>query len=150
MSIHDVVEMHNQKGFAKHRLNKPGFLKEDFMQMRLNFAFEELVELGVACGFRLTSKEGFIRDKEFEPNLADAFDALIDKVYVDYGTADLMGLVTTGPYKVSRWLTGWTRVHKANMQKEMVLHPTESSRGFGIDLKKPKGWKKPLFGDILE
>lgn len=158
-SIHDVANMHDKKGFKPHRLSKPGFLKDDFMKMRLNFIMEELQELASACGYKWIvdfEKERIEFIKNKPSNLEDALDSLIDIVYVTLGTADLMGFKAPvvpnakTQFQTSIWWAAWTRVHEANMKKEMVRHTSESSRGFGIDLKKPKGWIKPTFKDLYE
>lgn len=163
-SIHHVAELHDKMGHGKARLPKPGFLPEKFMQMRLNFMLEELLETAKACGFNLemydrTSLDTqpiFMKDannyKRHDHDLEDALDGLIDLQYVLLGTADLMGFANPGPGKFassSIWHEGWSRVHKANMLKEPVVNAKESSRGFNIDLKKPKGWLKPQFKDLL-
>ncbi|HEY8780122.1 MAG TPA: hypothetical protein VIM16_00765 [Mucilaginibacter sp.] len=156
-SIYDVASLHNKMGHNKFRNEKPGFLNDDFMKMRLDFAMEELLELGTACGFEFEGGMGqgeFFRGKGAR-NLCDALDAIIDKVYVDLGTADLMGFRNPVPpavkdgLEMTIWFTAWSRVHRANMLKEPVANARESSRGFGIDLKKPIGWIKPQFRDLL-
>lgn len=129
------------------------------MAMRLNFALEELLELAEACGFGFSGGAGqgeFFKytHKDVKVNKEDALDALIDLTYVTLGTADLMGFANhVPPESMSKWSTiwweSWTRVHEANMKKEKVQSAKESSRGFGIDLKKPKGWLKPQFKDLL-
>ena len=160
-SIHDVSFLHNKMGHGKHRLKTVGFLPDDFMQMRLNFAFEELLELAHACGFELEANEKtnyeteFIKSSEHTPDLESALDALIDLTYVTLGTADLMGFKNPVPpaaktqFETSIWFAAWARVHEANMKKEPVTSKKESTRSFMIDLKKPKGWLKPQFKDLL-
>lgn len=73
-------------------------------------------------------------DKEEE------FDALIDIIYVAVGTCVLTG------YDLEE---GWRRVHEANMMKERVSTVSESKRGSIMDVKKPKGWKKPDLRDLV-
>jgi predicted HAD superfamily Cof-like phosphohydrolase len=152
-SIHDVMFLHEKMGHAKARLPKPGFLPDKFMEMRLNFALEELQEFATACGCVFDNEAClFSRDESLPQNLEEAFDGLLDKVYVDFGTADLMGFSHPGPGRYSNmsiWQEGFARVHNANMKKVPVVNASESSRGFNIDLKKPKGWLKPQFKDLL-
>ncbi len=157
-SIHQVAELHDKMGHGKARLPRPGFLEPKFMAMRLNFMFEELCETAKACGFVLEvdfekGEFQFLLDKEVDTtNLEDALDGLIDLQYVLLGTADLMGFSHPGPGKYassSIWHEGWSRVHNANMKKEPVVNAKESTRGFNIDLKKPEGWLKPQFKDLL-
>lgn len=152
-SLHQVQALHTKFGFPRNE--KPGFIDDKLMQMRLNFAFEELVELADACGFGF---DGHAGGGDFSKlpytnnatNLEDALDALIDSVYVTLGTADLMGFGSHVPREAtSKWSTiwweGWNRVHNANMLKEKG----KTSRGHDIDLIKPKGWLKPQFKDLL-
>ncbi len=162
-SIHHVAELHEKMGHAKARLPIAGFLPDKFMQMRLNFMLEELMETAKACGYLMGKNcpEGgweedcsfsFEKSSEGKKNLEDALDGLIDLQYVLLGTADLMGFSHPGPGKfanMSIWQEAWNRVHNANMKKEPVVNAKESSRGFNIDLKKPKGWLKPQFKDLL-
>ena len=155
-SIHQVAELHDKMGHGKARLPKPGFLPEKFMQMRLNFMLEELEETAAACGFSIymgnDGKTGFEQNSFMKVSLENALDGLIDLQYVLLGTADLMGFSHPGPGKFassSIWHEGFSRVHNANMKKEPVVNAKESSRGFNIDLKKPKGWLKPQFKDLL-
>lgn len=157
-SIHDVSFLHNKMGHSKFRNKLPDFLPEEFMQMRLNFMLEELLEFAGACGFEMfpVNSEDYTFEKTSKiTNLEDALDALIDLTYVTLGTADLMGFKNPVPpaaktqFETSIWFAAWTRVHEANMKKEPVVNAKESSRGFGIDLKKPKGWLKPQFKDLL-
>ncbi len=163
-SIHHVAELHEKMGHAKARLPKPGFLEPKFMAMRLNFMLEELHETAVACGFYLDNDpkasssfptlqyKYFHGNGDLDENLEDALDGLIDLQYVLLGTADLMGFSHPGPGKfanMSIWQEAWNRVHNANMKKEPVVNAKESARGFNIDLKKPIGWLKPQFKDLL-
>lgn len=155
MSIHHVAELHEKMGHAKARNKQPGFLLDKFMRMRLNFMLEELIETAKACGFELyliNPNEYSFEAHDNEISLEDALDGLIDLQYVLLGTADLMGFSNPGPGNFassSIWHEAWNRVHNANMKKEPVINAKESSRGFNIDLKKPKGWLKPEFKDLL-
>lgn len=156
-SIHDVKALQEKFGFP--RRETPGFLPDDFMKMRLDFALEELMELAEACGFVFLSsytpefdsiRYGFHRSDSKLQDLEKALDALVDKVYVDLGTADLMGFSSPVPVDAESkwftiWWTAWDRVHQANMKKEKG----KTSRGHEIDLKKPFGWIKPEFKDLL-
>ena len=80
---------------------------------------EEVNEYASACG----------REQNEE-----AFDALIDIVYVALGTMYLHGF----PF-----MLGWERVHKANMQKY------SDGEGEKQGVKKPKGWQPPYLGDLV-
>lgn len=153
-SIHDVGAMHKKFGFPVNE--KPGILDDEFMQMRLNFILEEVMELADAAGFELfiDADEGtipkFQRNKEAKPHLEDCLDALVDITVVTLGTADLMGFASHVPLSSSSkwssiWWEAWSRVMQANIKKEKG----KTSRGHEIDLVKPRGWEKPRFEDLL-
>lgn len=121
----DMVKVINdfQTKFNMPQSEKPGFLDSKIMDFRCRFLTEELYEFKYAVD---------------TDNLEDAFDALIDLVYVALGTAHMMNLP---------WSEGFARVHEANMRK---IPSSETKRGTGIpDMKKPEGWKKPEFADLL-
>ena len=67
-------------------------------------------------------------------------DALIDLVYVAYGTAAILGLNS------EQWQECFEEVHRANMEK--VKDTKDKSHKVGV--KKPDGWKAPDFTDILK
>ena len=91
-------------------------------EYRLNFLQEELNEL----------EDAFTIDDRVA-----AFDALLDLVYVAYGTALFMGLTS------DQWEKGMLAVHNANMKKVRVNHPEQSKRKSGFDLIKPGSWTGP-------
>jgi len=83
-------------------------------------------------------------EEEFEEyrsakTLEDAFDALIDIVYVALGTAYLFGF---------DFNEGWRRVHEANMRKVRAKSSKESKRGSSYDVIKPEGWQPPNLSDL--
>lgn len=67
-------------------------------------------------------------------------DALIDLVYVAYGTASMLGL------SEEQWNECFKRVHEANMNK--YLDKDDTSHKVGV--KKPLGWQAPNFEDIMK
>ena len=73
-------------------------------------------------------------------DLPGMVDALIDLVYVAYGTAAILGL------KSEQWQECFEEVHRANMSK--VKDKSDKSHKVGV--KKPDGWKAPDFTDILK
>lgn len=152
-SIYDVQRFHDK--FRIPRLDRPGFLPEDDMRMRLNFQLEELLETAGACGFQVavTSEGKLCFECVGEPvNLAEAFDGLLDQVYVALGTADRMGLggmVSAPGAATSIWWEGWRRVQRANLAKVLVANSDDSKRGSRYDVKKPRGWRAPEFDDLL-
>ena len=96
-------------------------------EYRLKFIQEELNELALALDV---------------DNRVEAFDALLDLAYVVYGTALFMGITP------EMWNDGMLAVHRANMRKVRVTHPSQSKRGSNWDLRKPEGWVGP--GDELQ
>jgi predicted HAD superfamily Cof-like phosphohydrolase len=119
-----VAGMHEHFGIPLQQT--PGFLDPDTMRFRLEFLEEELDEIMIA---------------NFEENLEELADGLVDLVIVALGTAAMMGLPFNDLF---------LEVHKANMNKVRVDHPSESKRGSGFDLKKPDGWQKPNLGKYLK
>lgn len=86
----------------------------------------------------------FMREevKEFEDAVAEgdrvkAFDALLDLVYVAYGTALFMGI------NGEQWIQGFAAVHKANMSKIPTPSAACSKRKSSLDVIKPPGWVGP-------
>jgi predicted HAD superfamily Cof-like phosphohydrolase len=124
--FHDVGQFH-----AKFGLDNigngigPRQVSPDLMNFRLKFLQEELNEL----------QEGVD-----ENNIEKIADALIDLVYVAYGTAHLLGLP---------WAELWWEVQKANMTKQRAMNAGESKRGSEFDVIKPAGWKPPNLLNIL-
>lgn len=104
---------------APHLLSKADY---DF---RLKFLREELGE--------------FIKAHE-KGDLVEAFDGLLDLVYVALGTAHMMALP---------WNEGWAEVQATNMAKERVASADKSKRGSAWDVVKPAGWKRPDLKSIL-
>jgi predicted HAD superfamily Cof-like phosphohydrolase len=72
--------------------------------------------------------------------MENAFDALIDLVYVALGTAYLHGF---------DFDAGWDRVHAANMKKVRAASATDSKRNSRHDVVKPEGWEPPVLKDLL-
>lgn len=102
----------------------------DTQTFRLQFLQEELDELKVALG---------------EESRTDAFDALLDIVYVAYGTALYLGI------SPGMWRLGMSVVHSCNMAKVRAENPTQSKRGTILDVVKPANWVGPeiKLGEIL-
>lgn len=119
----DIEEFHIR--FGLNYDGKPRELNEKLQQFRIKFLEEELEEYKRAV---------------IENNLHDAFDALIDLVYVTLGTAHLHGF---------DFIEGWKRVHKANMKKIRVEYKSQSKRNSLHDVIKPKDWEHPNLDDLL-
>ena len=113
----DIIDFHQK--FQVSPSPMPSLLPVELEMFRYNFMIEELTE------YRKAYKDG---------NLHDAFDALIDLVYVALGTAYLMNL----PFD-----QGWSTVHDANMKKERTYDATKSKRNSAFDVIKPPAWKAP-------
>ncbi len=64
-------------------------------------------------------------------------DALVDLVYVAYGTAIFAGVSPVA------WRECWDAVHDANMTKRRASNEGESKRRSSLDVVKPAGWKSP-------
>lgn len=114
----DIIEFHKKfklKPFSK----KPCLLPLDVQNFRVRFMQEELDE------FKKAYREN---------NLHDAFDALIDLVYVALGTAYMMGL---------SFNDGWKEVHTCNLKKIRAKSKKQSKRNSSFDVIKPLGWQKP-------
>ena len=121
--LKDVREFHEK--FCLGPLTSPGFLPNEHMKSRLDFIQEEFDELKTAV---------------FNEDIVEAFDALIDIVYVVVGTAYLMGLPMGD---------GWDEVHSTNMAKVRVARASDSKRKSEFDVVKPEGWRKPNLGALL-
>lgn len=115
--FNDIISFHSK--FQLPVMEFPSFSSEEIMEFRIKFLQEEVWEFISAY-----------KDK----NVVDAFDALIDLVYVALGTARMMNLP---------WDEGWKIVHAANMSKLRVERKELSSRGSIYDVVKPEGFVKP-------
>jgi predicted HAD superfamily Cof-like phosphohydrolase len=118
-AFEDVLAFHRK--FELPRPSVPMLLPPDQYEFRLKFLKEELAE------FEAAHAAG---------NLTGATDALLDLVYVAYGTAIMMGLRRI-------WARCWGFVQTANLKKVRVARPSESKRGSAFDVRKPEGWVGP-------
>lgn len=103
----------------------------DVLEYRRGFLQEELDEFTEACQGQ---------------NLELALDALLDLVYVAYGTALLMGV------SPEAWQELFDDVQRANMAKERATSANDprSKRSHSLDVVKPTGWIGPRGADILK
>jgi predicted HAD superfamily Cof-like phosphohydrolase len=120
----DVCDFHEK--FNIPQMEVPGFLEPELMQYRINFLMEEVAEF----------KEAYEQE-----DLTQAFDALIDIVYVALGTAHMMRFP---------WDEGWEHVQNANMRKRRAKDASESKRQIAVDIIKPKGWVSPTDMLLME
>tara|TARA_B100001964_G_C14237440_1_gene603195 strand:+ start:1911 stop:2294 length:384 start_codon:yes stop_codon:yes gene_type:complete len=127
MSIdyYDDIKKFHEKFLLKFP-DKPRLLSSDEYEFRLKFLLEEINE------FRDSYKNG---------DVVGCADALVDLLYVTFGTCYFMGLPCDELWKV---------IHEANMQKEKVNAVSESKRNSILDIKKPKNWKHPDLAYLLK
>lgn len=117
----NMTHMHEHEGVTTY----PHLLPDDLYAFRYGFLAEELQEF---------------KDAHLAGDLAGAFDALLDLVYVALGTAHLMELP---------WQEGWDAVQDANMAKERATSAEQSTRLSAFDVIKPPGWTPPDIEGIL-
>lgn len=125
-NFEDVQAFHDKFGLKRPNFPMLPFYHKDLASFRTKFLREELSE------FELALAEG---------DLENAFDALLDLVYVAMGTADLMGLP---------WQKGWDEVQRANMSKKRAESANDSTRGTQLDVIKPENFKAPDHSYIWE
>lgn len=73
----------------------------------------------------------------------EILDALVDMQYVLSGTINVQGM--RGVFDEA-----FMRVHRANMQKELVESRHMSKRDSVHDIVKPEGWTKPDLSDLVK
>lgn len=122
----DIEAFHEKFSLIRAGNTLPHLLTGELYNFRLKFIYEEFTE--------------FV-DANTAGDLAGAFDALIDMVYVILGTAHLMALP---------WEEGWDEVHRANMSKVRATNPSQSTRGTAYDVIKPDGFIPPDLKAVLE
>lgn len=121
--VQDIIDF--QTKFELVYRGPPRNLPEDLSMFRSRFMNEELMEYCEAAGAE---------------NKEEQLDALVDLLYVAFGTAHLHGFDIR---------TAWTRVHEANMKKVRALREEDSKRGSAYDVVKPQGWKAPDLSDLV-
>lgn len=128
MTIKQVLEF-NQKFDLPD--GSKDLLDADAFMYRFGFLHEELQEFG---------------DAYAEGDQVGMFDALLDLVYVAYGTALFMGI------SAEQWEQGMDAVQESNISKIRAHSAVESKRGTKLDVVKPKGWVGPeaRLQEILE
>jgi predicted HAD superfamily Cof-like phosphohydrolase len=123
----DVGEFHRKMGLPTSDRDQhgPHQWDDELLEFRIRFLREELDE--------------FIEGVE-ETDHAKMFDALLDLVYVAFGTAHLLGYP---------WEDGWNAVQAANIAKRRAQTADESKRGSALDVVKPEGWQPPDIEGLL-
>jgi predicted HAD superfamily Cof-like phosphohydrolase len=119
MAIHQVLEFHEKFELPDGTVDQ---LDYEAFKFRANFMDEELSE--------------FVQSYANQDRVG-MFDALLDLVYVAYGTALFMGITA------EQWKAGMDAVHLANISKVRAKHEGESARGTRLDVVKPEGWQGP-------
>lgn len=126
-NFHDVGLFHQKFDLPTfYEMEPPTLLDDETLEFRLKFLREELKEF---------------EDAHREGRLVDAFDGLIDLVYVALGTAHMMRLP---------WQEGWEEVQRANMTKMRAQRAEESTRNSTLDVVKPPGWIPPNLQMVLD
>jgi len=120
----DIKKFHEK--FLIKFPDKPRLLSPDEYEFRLKFLFEEISEF---------------KDSYKNEDLIGCADALVDLLYVTFGTCYFMGLPCDEL---------WKSIHEANMKKEKVKNKFESKRGSIYDIRKPKNWKHPDISILLK
>lgn len=125
----------------------PREVTPELLEFRIKFLLEELIEFCDAVNYKITIEPTghlkLMKLSQFDPSIdhGQAFDALIDLVYVALGTAHLLGYP---------WHQGWAAVQHANMQKVRARKDgSDSKRGSSFDVVKPYGWMPPDIAGLL-
>lgn len=108
-----------QRKFELPQQELPSILPNELLEFRTKFLQEELNEFKEACE---------------KNDVVLAMDALIDLVYVAFGTAHMMNV----PF-----YEAWQHVHAANMRKVRAKKVEDSKRNSTFDVIKPEGWINP-------
>lgn len=141
----DIAEFHEKFGIEYN--GRPRVLDHDLAEFRAKFGHEEWNEWADA-GYDAHQALDIASDEaDFIHHLELQFDAMIDAMYVNLGTAYLQGFFPM-------FTEGWRRVHSANMKKVRAGDAAESlaatGRGHASDIIKPPGWTPPKHTDLLE
>lgn len=115
-----VVSFHRK--FGLEAKSKPQLLDTETYNFRLACLNEELNEF---------------KQANYDENLPEAVDALVDLVVFAIGTADCMGV------SEELWQEVWQAVYEANMSKVKAVDASQSNRKSSLDIVKPAGWTKP-------
>ena len=122
----DVAAFHAKFGVPSHLDTPLGLPSKDVLEFRAKFLKEELTEMVEAYEAH---------------DLQKYLDALLDLVYVAYGTALMSGV------SPELWAKLWQTVQDANMRKVRAASVEESAAKTGrssqYDVVKPDGWVSP-------
>lgn len=150
---HDVGLFHAQFGLDNTTNAEvgPRAFDPELMGFRVNFLLEEVDEFIQAIGAKLEVSDIVVGGsrvvraevpEDAQVDHAQAFDALLDLVYVAMGTAHFLGYP---------WQEGWDLVQRANMSKVRAQKDgSDSKRGSSFDVVKPAGWTPPDIEGLLK
>lgn len=138
--MNDIKEFHEKFGLTYD--GKPRAIPEDMSKFRHKFGIEEVDERHSNNLMALASDPTDIAD--YTHHLAEGLDAIIDELYVAFGTAYLHG------FSADVLEQAWERVHERNMAKERATSADQSKRGSTLDVIKPPGWYPPKHDDLVE
>lgn len=94
--------------------------------------------------FRIARAREEIKEYADAKELHNKLDALIDEIYIAFGTLHLHG------FKPVIIQQAWDRVHKANMAKELASPTNPGKYNSKIDIVKPPGWTAPDHRDLCQ
>ena len=154
-SFQKVAQFHRKFGLAYE--GAPRELHDKQAMFRIAFKIEELEEYCSSSGFKnIAAKLGEVKDeinkkasqspsawiaeRSEEVNFHDQLDALVDQLYIIYGTAYLQGFDIDAAFQ---------KVHEANMKKIRTEREEDSKRGSKFDVVKPEGWTPPDLTEFL-
>jgi predicted HAD superfamily Cof-like phosphohydrolase len=153
--VQDISDMHAKFGVNKWvdsmiEANDTDSLRK-FLEFRLNFLVEELIETGTAAnmvlqqtdsGYKFVQNTNSIEMTTGKPSThvdsEEVVDGLIDLCVVAIGTLDAFSV---DAHKA------WDAVHNANMSKEPGVKPSRPNPLGLPDLIKPEGWTAPSHQD---
>lgn len=118
--VKDIANMHAKYGVNPKVREFDKEKLQKFLEFRISFLQEELDELKSAT------------------NGDDVVDALVDLCVVAIGTLDAFDVNT---------YSAWSRVHTANMAKEVGIKASRPNPLGLPDLVKPEGWTAPTHAD---
>lgn len=132
--IKDIADMHQKFGVNEkvREFDKEKLLA--FLEFRIKFLQEELDEMKKAKAEYEAKEISGVQAGD------DIVDALIDMCVVAIGTLDA--------FDVNSHLA-WTRVHVANMDKEVGIKPSRPNPLGLPDLIKPARWTPPFHYDNI-
>jgi predicted HAD superfamily Cof-like phosphohydrolase len=135
--VQDIHDMHTKFGVREAVAKLDDEKLRKFLEFRLLFLREELVEAFKAAGYDVkfdVQTSGPAKPEDME----HVVDALIDLCVVAIGTMDA--------FQVDAY-EAWNRVHEKNMQKEVGVKPNRPNPLGLPDLIKPAGWTSPTHAD---